>query len=287
MSNAPHLRVVHGDDASHDPTNTKARQHKGPYDYQQQRDIMRGIPRGWSPHLPAPEYQVLDVIFDQSIDMNREHLLTSYKKLEHGDPVAKTKGTGYSQRQLQRILGSLTKRGAMTVELTGRGLKITPNPNWKPGPDMPLASEKRKRAAKKAANTRRENGPPKPKLVSTLWPHPPRVDTLNPTAIEKTMRRAFEQEYSDLPGVVWKPWTADQHSSLARRINFYWTENEADQCHEFFEWIALYWRGLGKLRTMPEYPDIDFYCKWHRTMLLEFEYFKKVKYPRVKTAHPG
>lgn len=151
--------------------------HKSPYDYQRQRDIMRGIPRMMSPYLSAPEEKLLGYVFSQSVDMNREFLLTTYERLEHGDPGAKTNGTGYSKRHLQRIAGALVKRRFMTVQQTGRGLKITPNPDWKPGSDTPLASEKRKQVARKAANTRRENSPAKPKLISTLWQRPRRGDT--------------------------------------------------------------------------------------------------------------
>ncbi|MDG4882440.1 hypothetical protein [Mesorhizobium sp. WSM4884] len=151
---------------------------KAPYDYQQQRDIMRGIPRMMSPYLTAPQEKVLHHVFSQSVDMGREYLLTSYYRLEHGDPDAKTKGTGYSKRQLQRIVGDLEGGRFIAVKQTGRGLKITPNPNWTPGPDAQLPAEKRKQAAKKAADNRRENNPPKPMPVSTLWTHPhQRVDT--------------------------------------------------------------------------------------------------------------
>jgi len=149
---------------------------KAPYDYQQQRDIMRGIPRLMSPYLSAPKEKVMHFVFSQSVDMGREYLLTSYYRLEHGDPDGKTRGTGYSKRQLQRIVRALDEGRFFTVEQTGRGLKITPNPDWKPGPDTPLASEKRKQVAKRAANTRRENSPPKPKPVSTLFSQPRRVD---------------------------------------------------------------------------------------------------------------
>lgn len=145
-----------------------ARANERAYSGDQQRDVMRSVPRSMSSVLTLTHLSVLNYVLSQSVDMGREYWLTTYKSLEEGNPQICLVGLGYSRRQLQRILAYLSKIGALTVELTGRGLKIVPTRNWKPV-GLPPTNERRREKARKAAATRLANGAAKVSPASTLW----------------------------------------------------------------------------------------------------------------------
>lgn len=96
---------------------------------------------------------------------------------------------------------------------------------------------------------------------------------LKPSAIEKTYRAAFEEAYSDQPGVMPTKWTVEQLGMINNVVLKRWL-GTPEECHEYVEWLVVNFYRLRrtafswmKKPCAPVAPDAKFIARWHTNLL--------------------